>query len=246
MVLKILKEYASGPAEGLRVEDVRIGLSYTAVRLSNGSVGVAMTFHNDMPHGCLITDRPMAGMMAAELILKADSRDLLERTVAVATINAVLNTHGPETVSGDVLDILDPGEDDVVGMVGYFGPLVNKLKQRVRELYIFEKELEKAKEVLPEEKALEILPDCSLAIITSTSLLNRSFVNIANAARSCSKTVMAGGSTPLAPDVFKPFGITLLSGIIVRDTDSLLRVVSESGGMRSFGRYTDKVNMFCE
>ncbi len=52
MVLKLLKEYALKHAEERTVNDVRIGLSYTAVQLSNQSVGVAMTFYRDIGQCC--------------------------------------------------------------------------------------------------------------------------------------------------------------------------------------------------
>ncbi|MBT6498699.1 MAG: hypothetical protein HN580_00370 [Deltaproteobacteria bacterium] len=246
MILKNLKKYALSNRQEASIADVRIGLSYTAVRLNNGSVGVAMTFHKDIPHGCLPDKTPMIGKKAGELIEKADSQNILERTVAIATINATLNRNRPDLKTGDVLEILNPGKDDIVGMVGFFGPLVPKLKSQVKKLYIFEKSTSKSEGLLSEEKAFDILPECTIALITSTSLINLSFEKIVETARNCRKVVLVGSSTPLAPDVFKAFGVDILSGIIVTDHAQVLRIVSESGGMKSFGRFVNKVNSICE
>ena len=46
----------------------------------------------------------------------------------------------------------------------------------------------------------------------------------------------------LAGDVFRPAGVDLLSGVVVRDSEAVLRVVSECGGMRNFKGYIKKVN----
>ncbi|MCP4754304.1 MAG: hypothetical protein GY866_25750 [Proteobacteria bacterium] len=244
-ILNSLKSHAMEKAERRTVADVRMGLSYTAVLLDDGAAGVAMTFHREIPQGCLSLERPLAGRNASEIVAKADSPDLLERTVALAAINAVLNTRGESLVGGDTLELLKPGEDDIVGMVGHFGPLVPKLKNTVKELRIFERTAAKARDLYPADKAFEMLPSCTMAIVTSTSLVNLTFEAIAEAAVNCRQVALLGASTPLAPDVFAEYGIDLLSGIVVADAGQILRVVSESGGMRSFGPYIDKVNVLC-
>ncbi len=96
------------------------------------------------------------------------------------------------------------------------------------------------------EKAHEMLPSCTVAIITSTSLINQTFEKIAHSAKNCRMVAMVGGTTPLAPEVFKDYGVDLLSGIIVRDTQQILRIVSESGGMKAFKGYIDKINLLCK
>ncbi|MBN2468058.1 MAG: hypothetical protein JXD19_07900, partial [Deltaproteobacteria bacterium] len=42
---------------------------------------------------------------------------------------------------------------------------------------------------------------------------------------------------------FRPFGVTLLSGIIVTDPPAILRTISEGGGMRMFKGHIKKVNL---
>ncbi|MCP4756176.1 MAG: DUF4213 domain-containing protein [Proteobacteria bacterium] len=87
------------------VADVRIGLSYMAVLLEDGATGTAMTFRSEFSQGCLSLEALLAGKSAAEIIAKADSIGMLERTVVIAAINAVLNTHGENRVSGDTLEL---------------------------------------------------------------------------------------------------------------------------------------------
>ena len=90
------------------------------------------------------------------------------------------------------------------------------------------------------------MPQCSVAIITSTSLINQTFEEVIKSTGNCRKIALVGASTPLVPSVFAEYGVSLLSGLVIRETEEVLRVISESGGMRSFSRYTDKVNLVCE
>jgi uncharacterized protein len=243
MILKFLKENALKQVGQKKIRDVRIGLSYTAVQLEDLSVGVAMTFHHDIPQGCLSMGQPLKGSLAADIIEKAESDNLLERTLAIAAMNAVTNHNSEKLVHGDSLELLKAGKDDVVGMVGFFGPLVSVLKNEVKALHIFEKSVGKSENLHTENEIESLMPQCSVAIITSTSLINRTFEKVVKAASGCHKIALVGASTPLVNEIFADYGVSLLSGLVIRETDEVLRVISESGGMRSFSRYTDKVNL---
>ncbi len=244
MILDMLKRSALKKAASRIVTDVRIGICYTAVMLDNGSTGLAYTFRHDISHGCASFqgNLPLAGKSAEELLGFLDSSDLLIRTVGVAAMNALLNEENKDLIKGDVLELLKPGKEDVVGMVGYFGPLVAPLKKAVRELKIFEKEGEKALGIYPEEKAFELLPLCSKVIITSTSLINLTLEKLLESSRNCEKTALVGSTTPLSVENFRELGVDLLSGVIVSDPKAVLRVVSEGGGVRLFRNYVKKVN----
>ncbi|MBN2324708.1 MAG: DUF364 domain-containing protein [Spirochaetes bacterium] len=242
MILKELRRYAESEAGNERISDVRIGLCYTAVRLESGKTGVAYTFREKIPPGCISRERPFAGEPVSSVLKLITSADLLERTVGIAAVNALVNRKREGLVEGDALEILSPKEDDVVGMVGFFGPFVPILKQSVRELRIFEKVPKKAEGLYPEKAAYELLPSCSVAIITATSLINETFEPLAEAAARCRKTMLVGSSTPLAGDLFGRYGINVLSGIIVTGPEEILRIVGECGGTRHFRGNVKKVN----
>ena len=174
MLLQLLREYASDRAHGLIVADVRIGLCYTAVLLDDGSAGVAYTFKEHLPAGCDVFQgsRPVAGKPASEALAYLTSPDLLQRAVGLATANALINHGREELIAGDILDVLACGTDDRVGMVGYFPPLMPVLKPKVKELLVFEELLKGSPGVYAEDKASDLLPSCTVAIITATTLLN--------------------------------------------------------------------------
>jgi uncharacterized protein (DUF4213/DUF364 family) len=174
---------------------------------------------------------------------------MLERTVGLAAANALFNVAeavsdqpGRDSVEGDLLDVLALTKDDRVGMVGFFAPLAPKIRQRAGELLIFEERLQRAEDLIPANRAQELLPECSVVIITATSIINNTFESLAAAASSCRVKAVLGPSTPFAPDIFQDYGVTHLSGIIAVDQQEILRVVTEGGGARDFMKWSKKIN----
>jgi len=244
-ISKRLKELARTSAKDVAVLDVRIGLRYTAVRLDNGQVGLAFTFHKDSMGGCsaLRDLSPLAGKKASELLTLFGSTEKVESAVALATSNALSNTKKGGLVEGDVLKHLRLSPDDRVGMVGYFAPMVSVLRKRAYSLKIFEQIDRAEDDILPESQAYNHLPHCQVALITSTSIVNQTIERILDAAHSCREVVLLGASTPLLSEAFAGTPVTLLSGVVVTRPQEIMRIVSEGGGMRVFKNYIRKVNL---
>ncbi len=240
-----IQEQLMPRAKGIVVRDVRIGLGYTAVLLENGRAGVALTFHERLTKGCTVFKglHPLAGRQACDLLSLLDSKDLIEMAVALATANALANTIRDDLLEGDILEYVQIGPQDKVGMVGYFAPVVPRLKEKTSSIMIFEKIKKKKGDLLPEKDAYQLLPQCQVALITSTTILNRTIDNLLGAARSCREVVLLGASTPLVPEVFAGTPVKFLSGVVVTGPEEILRIVSEGGGMRLFRENVKKVNL---
>lgn len=252
MLLEALKHTALEKAGDKQVTDVRVGLGYTAVMLDTGSVGLAYTFRDKAEQGCTVYQgkRPLVGSPVRDIVQYISSDGLLERTIGVAAANALLNTAdaasglpGCSSAEGDLLDVLALTKNDRVGMVGLFEPLVPLLRHRAGELLIFEDNMARSDGLCPGSKEAELLPSCSVAIITATSIINVSFEHIAAATVNCRIKAVLGPSTPLAPGIFRDYGVTHLSGVLVTDPAAILRLVSEAGGTRFFKGATKKVNL---
>jgi len=251
-LLEKLKTAALAKAGDIKVSDARIGLGYTAVMLDAGSVGLAYTFRDSAAAGCSVFQckRPLVGSPARDVLEYLSSDESIERTLGLATANALFNTSeavrgmpGWQSSEGDILEVLALTKDDRVGMVGYFGPLVPVIKQRAGELIVFEEDLSRADGLWPGSRAAEILPSCSVVIITATSMINKTFEPLASAARSCRVKAVLGPSTPLVPEILGKYGVTHLSGTIVVDPKVVLRVVSEGGGARDLMKWSKKINL---
>jgi len=205
---------------------------------------VAYTFRDGLPDGCSVFRglHPLAGRSAVEVLALLESNVALEAGVGLACANALANCGGPGQLEGDVLERLDLRRDDRVGMVGHFGPLIEALPARVRSLTVYERVDRLTGTLRPQEEALTDLSRCDVALVTATSIINRTVDGLLDAASSCREVALLGASTPLLPQVFAG-RVTLLSGVVVDDSRGVLQVVSEGGGMRQFGPHVRKVTV---
>jgi len=244
-IRKDIREQLTSAAQGRTVTDVRIGLGYTAVMIDDGRAGVAFTFHQDMPERCsLFKGRlPLEGRKASEIMALMDSQEKIETAVGLATANALANVRGAHLKGGDVLDYIRIRPEDRVGMVGMFGPLIGPIRKAAGELLIFEKNRDLAEGLQPASEIVRRLPDCQVAFITATSIVNHSMDEFLHAAANCRQVVILGATTPLLPAAFKDTPVTCLSGVVVSRPAEVLRIVSSAGGMRHFKNCVEKVNL---
>lgn len=233
-------------AKQRKVADIRIGLGYTAVQLDGGSCGLAYTLHEQEYESCCVMPDAgqLAGRKASELIPWIHSQDVTACAVGLAALNALLEPP-PAAVESDVLDLLALEPEDTVGMIGYFGPLVEPIRSRTRTLHVFERRGEPEHGILPESATRELLPACRAIVISATTLLNHTIDGLLDLSKTAREIAILGPSTPFLPEVFRRYGITMLSGVQVVDPDRILRIVSEGGGTRQFGRAVRKLSIRC-
>lgn len=230
-----------------RVVDIRIGLGYTAVKLDSGECGVACTLRhrlNDATCSLLPQAGTMAGLEAAEAILLFRSHNMLEAAIGLATINAITAPDPPQ--SGSTADVplsklLGITSEDRVGMVGDIGPIVKALQQCAHEVIVFDEAKTMMKGITPTALEAQILPRCDVAILSATSLLNKTFDALLEMASKAREICVMGPSTPLLPEVFRTRNVTLLAGRRILDADKILQIVSEAGGTKRFEQVTQKV-----
>lgn len=246
MLADELVEYGLTTAEQQTAVDIRIGLGYTAVQLENGSCGLAYTLHEKAYESCGVMPDAgkLAGRKASELIPWMKSQDVTACAVGLATLNAVLKMPAA-AVESDILDLLPVGTNDAVGMVGYFGPLVEPIKKRAHSLHIFERKPDPHYGILPESATNDLLPQCRVVIISATTLLNHTIDNLLDLSKNAQEIAVLGPSTPFIPEIFGRHRVTILSGIRITDPSKVLQIVSEGGGTRQFLRAVRKVLLRC-
>ncbi len=230
-----LVEYLNDSANGHTVADIRIGLGYTAVRLENGLAGLAWT---PPPTAGCCTHLPLAGTLAgtlagrpaAELLQMLTAEQSLPRTLGLATANALLaaGTY-PGTSKEEVLDGLKITEADHVVMVGYFGPLVKRIKEIGCRFDIVELDSSKPG-VLTPEQGRAVLAQCSVAILTGTGLVTGTCDGLLADLGQPREAVLLGPSAPFCAEIFAGTPLTRIAGARVLDADGVLQVVSEGGG----------------
>ena len=217
------------------VEDVRIGGSYVAVVLSGGRIGLAACLKEFAGTQIEVPRNAICGACAEALLGDmVYSESAVERALGLATANALIHPAAP-AVEEDTIGLmgLQPGER--VAMVGLFRPILPKVESTGVRLCVIERDT-------PEEKRRDVLGACNVAIVTATTLLNRTMEGILNALRRPRHVAVIGPSTPLCTEIFQGTPVTHLGGSAIIDTAAVLQSVSQGGGtpeMRAFLRFVN-------
>lgn len=235
MIVDKLIKYAVEKAAGQAVKDVRAGLGYTCVMLDDHACGLAYTFRNELGQCCeLLSDAgTMIGTEAKSIIPWVKSENRLKAAVGLAAINALLNDPQKEWETGNVISALNLAPSDHFGMIGAFGPILSEVEKTTSNIYVFEQNISKGRGLYSSEMIPKYLPKCDVVMVTATSLINHTFDDVIRYCDHARDVFMVGPSTPLCPDVFRDYHITVLAGSVVAKPALILPIVSQGGGTRS-------------
>lgn len=231
-----------------RVEDVRIGVFFTAVRLANGAAGVAATPTASMPQAVCCPrsaaewpePEVLAGARAIDLARWAtDGETPLRAAVGVATLNALssilFECLGQDSFralrDADALDQVQVKDGAHVVLIGAFAPYLRRLSNHRVRLSLFELNLSAVGENErrfwhPSEEMPEHLQQADVVIATGATLVNGSFDGILAATRPGARLVLTGPTASLYPTPFFRVGVSAMAGIRVKDPERLLEIVS--------------------
>jgi hypothetical protein len=84
---------------------------------------------------------------------------------------------------------------------------------------------------LPEERAGEILPEADVIALSATTLINHTLEGLLAACKKNTFKVMLGATSPMSEVIFD-YGIDVISGVKVLDTEMVLRCISEGATFR--------------
>lgn len=237
-----LRRLATAAAGEARVVRVRYGAHTTAVALEDGRVGLAMHFAGDLPASERARlERAPAGLPAADLVGRLGSPLALDSSVAVACANAL--EPGGEGRPGHFLDVLDLGPDDTLGMIGNFIPLLDRLRARVGALHVFEQIEEETDGILPARLEPELLPRCSVVVISGTTLVNHTLDRLLGWCGGAREVVLAGPSTILFPEAYRGTPVTWIAGARVRSPREVLTRIREDFTFHELRPWLHKVLM---
>jgi len=226
------------------IEEVRIGLGYVGVRLDNQRMGLAALLLHELPAVCSVFSDAgkLAGSKAPALLTNLiEGREPLEKALGLAAANAVLHTEFGED-ERDSLSIMELMPEDHVAMVGLFTPMVPKIEATGAKLTVIERNPARLA-VLDKRDSDRILKECTVAIITATSILNDTLEEVLNGLGNPRHVAILGPSTPLLHEIFQGTPVHHLGGAVVRDTGKVMQIISEGGGTPAMRPYLRFVNL---
>ncbi len=238
----LLRKLGDSLFDNVLLEDVRIGLLYTGVKLSSGHGGVAYTLIEEtvtsLHEICLSIKGSISGRSLREAVKFASSWNLLEASIGVATLNAASSIVFEKEadkynfLNVDVVDLVE--KDDEVVMIGLFKPLIPSILEKTNKLIVLERNLLKMEnvEILPDFAAEYIVPEADVVIATGSTLVNKTLDRLLELGKNAREFILLGPTASVVPDPLFKRGITAIMGARIIDVDLMLKVVSEAGGTR--------------
>lgn len=237
----------SDVARRVTIEHINIGISYTAVTLSDGGIGLAYTYLDGMAdngnehQGCFLQNTDYEGKKAIFLLEKIYEKHPLYRSMAMALVNALNYRQAlnfPEDLYNRILfDEFLPKPGMNVAMVGFFKPMLSRFKERDANLEIIDKSHRMGNEddFYPKLKSW-----ADVLFLTSTTILNNTMEEILSHAGGTVKTVMLGPSTPMIPEAFDHLPIHMLAGTVPVDQDGVLKAIRNGKGTKIIHQFSRK------
>jgi uncharacterized protein (DUF4213/DUF364 family) len=221
-------------AEKIRVDLLCLGLGYTAVVTSDGGIGIAYTYFEDKKSCMLLNeavdyeDRP-----ASELLEKIKSDATIERSMALALVNALNYQPAlqlPEDEHNEIMfEQFKITKGTKVAMVGF-------------------EQSEAVLDVLDQSRGLGRKADfyknlknwADVLFLTSTSILNNSTEEILANVHAKVKTLMLGPSTPMVAKAFGHLPVHMLAGTVPVDKERLLKAIRHGMGTPVLHKFSRK------
>jgi uncharacterized protein (DUF4213/DUF364 family) len=212
------------------VSDVCIGLRWVVVALADGRCGMASTlpFELDHPHAHVRVEQAgsLHTLSAHELAGLTRSEIGPEVSVGWAALNALMVPTGePAWVDLNARELLlARGSGRRVVLVGHF-PFVGDLRETLDSFHVLE--LEPGPDDLPANAAPEVIPQADVVALSSLTLVNGTFDELAALWHSEAFVILIGPSTPMTPVLFD-VGVDVLAGTLVVDSDAVRHFVSQA------------------
>ncbi len=225
------------------VKEVHIGIHWTTVGLGGGPLGEAARtglaktmlpqegpgHHHEHNHGSVAEAGHLHEQSAHALARLARSTSGPERGIGWAAINALLPPDERLCVELNARDYLtEYGAGKRVAVVGHF-PFVEAVRETAKQLWVLE--LNPGPGDLPASAAPDVLSEADIIAVTSLTLINDTFEELAALWRREATVMMLGPSTPFSPLLFER-GVSILSGTVVVDPALANRCVCQGASFR--------------
>ncbi|WP_297490282.1 DUF364 domain-containing protein [Thermococcus sp.] len=220
MLLSGIKKKALKLAEGLELVDFGFALPYTWV-LAEGPEGKALGVAMTLPEEVQRYRNSVSEPSLRAFIERADSLNVVERTLGLAAINAVsqyyIDLSDAEWV--DVLELL-PENAGKIALIGNMPPLAKALREKNLEVFVFERNAKLwDKDTYSDALEYHLLPEMDAVIASASCLVNGTIDMLIDRAKKAELFVLTGPTGQLLPEFLKGTGVTHLASMKVVDIE---------------------------
>ena len=205
-----------------KVKEVRTCSCWTAV--VSKKCGLASTFLDRyVPRREVKGVGQLTRMTALELAQYAKSDILQEASIGMAAINSLIEFDESECREENAFAILaEKGEGKRIAVIGYY-PWVPRLRKIAKELWVIDTKPQVRD--LPPQAAPEILPEADVVAISGTAFINHTVEALLNLCQD-KFVIMVGPTSPMSAVLFD-YGVDVIAGVKVVDTEKVLLTISE-------------------
>jgi uncharacterized protein (DUF4213/DUF364 family) len=241
--LKLVK-----PTRNLPIKKVAIGILYTAIELQNGTTGVSFTltdrttdfegYHRLIQNG-LLSEKPLL-----ELIEYCSSSHAIFRTIGVAALNTYCQAHidFSTALPKDVLEILSPTPDMMIGMVGNIHPISRYFDKKGIRMRILDKFIPVPNtNNISQVNEIKDLKMVDNLLISGSALVFDNLDDIINILPHIpGKKILVGPSAQIFPQLAFELGFSSVCSSRIIDSNMTTKIIQEGGGYKYFRPFTEK------
>jgi len=179
----------------------------------------------------------------------------IKKIIGIAALNGVsqhilriLNPY--KNIEFTLLDFMEIDRDTKVIFIGLIKPLIRKVSKITQAITLIEDNIPipsefkcfKSKQGINQLETEDISTD--ILFCTGTTLINDTLEKILelfkNQAR---KIIVIGPSVSMIPDILFDYGVNVVGGMEIFDSETTLKVLQEGGGTKLFKKYGKKYNL---
>ncbi len=184
---------------------------------------------------------PVAALAPAPLAAELGGQDVAASALALGAYNAIsqylMGQSGFDPAAGG------KGSDSLhsarrIGMVGYFPPLVERMRARGLTLTVIEKQPER----VPDDDGITLsttadaLAECDQVLCTASTLINDTIDEILDSCPADARVELIGPSASGLPDPLFSRGVSAVGGIVIDDPERLEAAVANCESWSKCGR----------
>jgi len=268
LVKKIYKYHKIVPP---KVTKVIIGLGYTGVEATTYSyepfLGLAYTLPdvikktdcNKISFAGSLTDRSLL-----EVLQWSYEAPSLKKIIGIATLNAVSqhifqiakdNDWGNPyiRIKENLIDFLKIERNTKVTFIGFVKPMIQKIRRLTQKILIIEDNPSISKSfnnciIKNDIKQLEKKElSTDVLFCTGTALINDTFEEILELFKKNVRYIsIIGPSASMIPDILFDYGVDIVGGMKIIDSEATMKVIQEGGGTKLFKKFGIKYNLIPE
>jgi uncharacterized protein (DUF4213/DUF364 family) len=209
---------------------------FMALRLNDDSVGISYVL---LPEECAqsyanLRSDSFSARSPADLAARFGSPDPLEHMLAMAALNAMCNhvmrsRKSMLDTATDSLGLLEIQSGDHIGMVGFFTPLIKRIKACGARLTVIELD-DSYRQRFPEiHVTLDTaeLRHCNKILCTSTTVYNNTLDSILDQCQTDAFVSVIGPTAGFFPDPLFERGVDVVGGTLIHEGALFMRLLAD-------------------